>query len=56
MRIDGVGRVDFVFGDCLIFEVDGDENYGLLMCRYIDCICDVVVLCFGYEILWFDYV
>ncbi|WP_270366002.1 DUF559 domain-containing protein [Microbacterium algeriense] len=55
MRIDGVGRVDFVLGDRLILEADGDENHGSPTRRHIDRIRDAAASRLGYETLRFDY-
>lgn len=55
IRIDGVGRVDFVIGDRLILEADGDENHGSSARRHIDRIRDAAASRLGYETLRFDY-
>ncbi|QNA93029.1 MULTISPECIES: type IV toxin-antitoxin system AbiEi family antitoxin domain-containing protein [unclassified Microbacterium] len=55
VRIDGVGRVDFVLGDRLILEADGEENHGSTTRRHIDRIRDAAASRLGYETLRFDY-
>lgn len=54
VRIEGVGRVDFVIGGRLIFEVDGKLNHDGSM-RHKDLMRDAAASALGYETLRFDY-
>lgn len=53
--INGVGRVDFVAGGCLIIEVDGKENHDGPTKRHKDLARDAAASARGYESLRFDY-
>ncbi|WP_087130607.1 endonuclease domain-containing protein [Microbacterium esteraromaticum] len=53
--IDGVGRVDFVIGAWLIFEVDGKQNHDGAVNRHKDLRRDAAASALGYETLRFDY-
>ena len=55
VSIDGVGRVDFVIGDRLIFEVDGKANHASNTHRHQDRVRDAAASALGYETLRFDY-
>lgn len=53
VRIPGVGRVDFVLGDCLIIEADGDSHDG--PARHRDRVRDAVAMALGFVTLRLDY-
>lgn len=55
VRIQGVGRVDFVLGNRLILEVDGKENHDGATMRHRDLARDAAASALGYETLRFDY-
>ncbi len=55
VRIDGVGRVDFVIGGWLILEADGKENHEGGSRRHKDLWRDAAASALGYETLRFDY-
>lgn len=55
VRIDGVGRVDFVIGGRLILETDGKENHDGPSRRHRDLVRDAAASALGYETLRFDY-
>ena len=55
VRIDGVGRVDFVIGGRLILEVDGKGNHDGPTMRHRDLARDAKASALGYETLRFDY-
>jgi len=54
VRIDGVGRVDFVVGR-LIIEVDGRENHDGVVKRHKDLVRDAAAARLEYRTLRFDY-
>lgn len=51
--VPGVGIVDFVIGDCLILEADGDTHDG--PARHRDRVRDAVAMALGFVTLRFDY-
>ncbi|WP_194409423.1 type IV toxin-antitoxin system AbiEi family antitoxin domain-containing protein [Microbacterium cremeum] len=51
--IPGVGRVDFVIGDCLIIEADGDTHDG--PARHRDRVRDAAAMALGFVTLRLDY-
>ncbi|MFB7893435.1 DUF559 domain-containing protein [Microbacterium sp. NPDC056044] len=53
VAIPGVGIVDFVSGDCLILEADGDTHEG--PSRHRDRVRDAVAMALGFVSLRFDY-
>lgn len=53
VRIPGVGVVDFVIGDCLILEADGETHAGEN--RHRDLVRDAVASSLGFLTLRFDY-
>jgi very-short-patch-repair endonuclease len=53
--IAGVGRVDFVIGDCLIVEIDSEEHHGTAVQRRRDLHRDAVAAALGFITLRFDY-
>nr|WP_243847454.1 DUF559 domain-containing protein [Microbacterium ulmi] len=53
VEIPGVGRVDFVVGDCLILETDGATHEGAG--RHRDLVRDAVAMSLGFITLRFDY-
>ena len=55
IRIDGVGRVDFVVGGRLIIEADGKENHDGKTMMHKDHVRDAAASALGYETLRFDY-
>ncbi|HWU27515.1 MAG TPA: DUF559 domain-containing protein [Microbacterium sp.] len=55
VRIDGVGRVDFVVGGRLIIEADGKDNHAAADRRHKDLVRDAAASALGYETLHFDY-
>lgn len=55
VKIDGVGRVDFVIAHRIILEADGDENHGSSSSRHRDRMRDAIASRLGYETLRFDY-
>ncbi|PCE15363.1 hypothetical protein AUC47_13750 [Microbacterium sp. SZ1] len=55
VRIDGVGRVDFVIEKRLILEVDGRANHAGAERRHHDLARDAAASARGYETLRFDY-
>ncbi|WEK62589.1 MAG: DUF559 domain-containing protein [Candidatus Microbacterium colombiense] len=55
VRIDGVGRVDFVVGGRLILEADGTLNHDGPSKRHRDLVRDAAASALGYETLRFDY-
>jgi very-short-patch-repair endonuclease len=55
VRIDGVGRVDFVVGGLLILEADGKGNHDGPSNRHKDLVRDAAASALGYETLHFDY-
>lgn len=55
VRIDGVGRVDFVVGGLLILEADGKDNHDGPSNRHKDLVRDAAASALGYETLHFDY-
>lgn len=55
VRIDGVGRVDFVIEGWLILEADGKENHDGEFLRHKDLRRDALASRLGYETLRFDY-
>lgn len=55
VKIDGVGRVDFVIAHRIILEADGEENHGSSDKRHRDRMRDAVASRLGYETLRFDY-
>lgn len=52
VRIPGVGRVDFVIGDCLILEADGETHE---LSRHEDRVRDAAAAALGFSTLRFDY-
>ena len=54
-RIAGVGRVDFVFGDRLVIEVDGREFHASPDQFESDRRRDAVLSALGYRVLRFSY-
>jgi len=55
VRIDGVGRVDFVIDGRLIIEADGKENHDGVSMRHKDLVRDAAASALGFETLHFDY-
>lgn len=55
VRIDGVGRVDFLVGDRIILEIDGRENHDGESLRHRDLRRDAEAARRGYVTLRFDY-
>lgn len=55
VRIDGVGRVDFVLAGRLILEADGRDNHDGASMRHKDLVRDAAASARGYETLHFDY-
>lgn len=55
VKIDDVGRVDFVIAGRLILEADGDDNHGSATQRHRDRVRDAAASRRGYETLRFDY-
>lgn len=55
VKIDGVGRVDFVIAHRIILEADGEENHGSSSNRHRDRMRDAMASRLGYETLRFDY-
>lgn len=55
VKIDGVGRVDFVIAGRLILEADGEDNHGKPEHRHRDRVRDAATSALGYETLRFDY-
>lgn len=55
VRIDGVGRVDFVVDGRLIIEADGKQNHDGATMRHKDLVRDAAASALGYETLHFDY-
>lgn len=55
VRIDGVGRVDFVIDGRLILEADGRANHANAERRHADLLRDAAASARGYETLRFDY-
>ncbi|QIG38119.1 DUF559 domain-containing protein [Microbacterium sp. 4R-513] len=53
VRLPGVGVVDFVIGDCLILEADGETHGGEH--RHRDLVRDAVASCLGFVTLRYDY-
>ena len=53
VKIPGVGRVDFVLGDCLVLEADGDTHDG--PARHRDRVRDAVAMALGFVTLRLDY-
>lgn len=53
VEIPGVGRVDFVIGDCLIIEADGGTHDGPM--RHRDRVRDAVAMALGFVTLRLDY-
>lgn len=53
VEIPGVGRVDFVIGDCLILEADGGTHDG--PARHRDRVRDAVAMALGFVTLRLDY-
>ena len=53
VEIPGVGRVDFVLGDCLILEADGKTHDGET--RHRDRMRDALAMALGFITLRFDY-
>lgn len=53
VEIPGVGTVDFVLGDCLIIEADGDTHDG--PARHRDRVRDAVAMAHGFVTLRLDY-
>ncbi|MEV4687904.1 endonuclease domain-containing protein [Microbacterium sp. LWH3-1.2] len=53
VAVPGVGVVDFVIGDCLIVEADGDTHDG--PSRHRDRVRDAVAMALGFVTLRFDY-
>lgn len=52
VEVPGVGRVDFVIGDCLILEADGGTHEAS---RHRDLMRDAVAMALGFSCLRFDY-
>ena len=55
VRIEGVGKVDFVIGGRLILEADGKENHDGETRRHKDLVRDAAASRLGFETLRFDY-
>lgn len=55
VKIDGVGRVDFVVDGRLIIEADGKLNHDGTSMRHKDLVRDAAASARGYETLHFDY-
>lgn len=55
VRIDGVGRVDFVLVGCIILEADGKQNHDGETMMHKDRVRDAAASARGYETLHFDY-
>lgn len=55
VRIDGVGRVDFVLDGWIIIEADGEGNHAAPHQRHRDLERDAVAAAHGYRTLRFDY-
>lgn len=53
--VGGVGRVDFVIGDCLIVEIDSEQHHGSAVGRRRDLHRDAVAAALGFITLRFDY-
>lgn len=53
--VSGVGRVDFVIGDCLIVEIDSEKHHGSAVQRRRDLNRDAVAAALGFITLRFDY-
>jgi len=52
VAIPGVGVVDFVIGDCLILEADGETHGGSN--RHRDLVRDAIAMALGFSTLRFD--
>lgn len=55
VEVGGVGRVDFVIGDCLIVEIDSEEHHGSTSQRRRDLNRNAIAASLGYVTLRFDY-
>ncbi len=55
VRIGGVGRVDFLFGERLVIEVDGEEFHTAAVEFERDRRRDAVLSALGYRVLRFSY-
>lgn len=55
VRLDGIGRVDFVIEGCVILEADGAEHHDTPRGRHRDRRRDAAASALGYESLHFDY-
>lgn len=55
VELPGIGRVDFVIGDRVIIEADGQENHATPEKHHKDFVRDAAASALGYETLHFDY-
>lgn len=55
VEIPGVGRVDFVIGDCLLVEIDSNAHHGGAIQRLRDLDRDAIAAGLGFVTLRFDY-